>query len=197
MSWVSPKHFLCYKHTGVSLWSAHIPMHVAWGRNTGNYRSVAGMWWNGSCDWSAAMQAYNIFRKNREGRWGGRSDLNVREQLKCVQLCLGMKDQLAGSFCVRIEKLPDEEEEVDKTFYRKLEGSSHLQVLVLIEVFNCPESAGTGYKQSWRALVTTSWPKWQRNQSGKVLCCTSYSQIRKGLLGMRKSKAALAAISMK
>jgi len=28
-------------------------------------------WWDGSHDWSAAVNGYRLFRRDRRGRWGG------------------------------------------------------------------------------------------------------------------------------
>jgi len=62
----------------------------------------------------------------------------VREQLKCIELCLGADEEGVESLWVRIKgqphmgdvivsvyyRPPDQEEEVDEAFYRQLQAAS-------------------------------------------------------------------------
>ena len=61
-------------------------------------------WWDGSQNWSVAMEGYRLFRKDRLGRRGGGVALYVREQLKCTELCLGNDDEPTESSWVRTEE---------------------------------------------------------------------------------------------
>lgn len=97
-------------------------------------------------------------------------------------------------------RTPDQEEQVDEASYRQLES----QALVFTEEFNHPDRCWRnnteGHKQSRRypeCIDDTSWLKWQRSQEGKVLCWNSCSQTRRGLLGIWRSKAELAAVTMR
>jgi len=38
---------------------------------------VTQMWWDDSCDWSAVMDVYRLFRKDRQERQGGGVTLYV------------------------------------------------------------------------------------------------------------------------
>ncbi|KAK4832456.1 hypothetical protein QYF61_023503 [Mycteria americana] len=79
------------------------------------------------------MEGYRLFRKDMSERQGGGIALYVREQLECMELCLGMADELTESLWVRIKEQtsmgdtvmgicyrpPDQEEEVDEALYRE------------------------------------------------------------------------------
>ena len=43
-----------------------------------NYDLVAITWWDCSHDWSAAMEGYKLFRRDRQGRRGSEVTLCVR-----------------------------------------------------------------------------------------------------------------------
>jgi len=76
----------------------------------------------------------------------------VREQLECIELCLGVDEEPVNSLLVRIKRQahmgdavvgvhyrpPDQEEEVDEAFYRQLKVASQSQSLVLMGDFNHP-----------------------------------------------------------
>jgi len=50
------------------------------------------------------MEGYRLFRKDRQGRSGGGVALYVGDHLDCMQLCLGMYEELTESLsCVRIK----------------------------------------------------------------------------------------------
>ena len=42
------------------------------------------------------MERYRLFRKDRKGRQEGGVVLYVREQLECMELCLGMDAEPSG-----------------------------------------------------------------------------------------------------
>lgn len=77
--------------------------------------------------------------KNKLGEKGGGIDLDVRRQLECMLLCLGMDDEPAESLWVRFKVQacmdgtvvglkttcqPDQEEKVDEAFYKQQEIAS-------------------------------------------------------------------------
>jgi len=94
----------------------------------------------------------------------------VREQLECIELCLGVDEERANSLWVRIKgqahkrdsavglyyRPPDQEEEVDEAFYTQLEVASQSQALVLMRDFNhpdiCWEDHTARHRQSRRFL---------------------------------------------
>ncbi|GAB0207210.1 hypothetical protein GRJ2_003186600 [Grus japonensis] len=100
--------------------------------------AITETWWDSSHDWNAVMDGYILFRKDRPARRGGGVALYVREQLKCIKFCLGVDEERVESLWVRMKgqanmgdtvvgvyyRPPDEEEEVDKAFYRQLEVAS-------------------------------------------------------------------------
>jgi len=47
---------------------------------------------------------YRLFRKDRLGRQGGGVALYVREELECMELCLGMDGEPTESLRVRIKE---------------------------------------------------------------------------------------------
>ena len=56
-----------------------------------NYDLVAitETWWDHSHDWSAAMDGYKLFRKDRQGRRGGGVALYVKECIEVTELMTG------------------------------------------------------------------------------------------------------------
>jgi len=91
--------------------------------------------------------------KDRPTRRGGGVALYVREQLECIELCLGADEERVESLWVRIKgqtrmgntvvgvyyRPPDQEEEVHEAFYRQLKVASWSQALVLMADFNHPD----------------------------------------------------------
>ena len=68
---------------------------------------ITEMCWDSSHNWSAAMDGYKLFRKDRLGRQGGETVLYMRQQLGCMELCLGMDDVPVRSLWVRIRGQTD------------------------------------------------------------------------------------------
>lgn len=54
-------------------------------------------------DWNAGMEGYRIFGKGRQRRCGGGASPSVNERLQCMDLCLGMGEELTETFGVRIK----------------------------------------------------------------------------------------------
>ncbi|KAK4816220.1 hypothetical protein QYF61_013458 [Mycteria americana] len=48
--------------------------------------TITEMWWDDSHDWSAAMDGYKLFRRDRQGRRGGGMALFLRDYFSCVEL---------------------------------------------------------------------------------------------------------------
>jgi len=77
----------------------------------------------------------------------------VKEQLECIELCLGADKEQVQGLWVRIKgqahtgditvgvyyRPPDQEKEVDEAFYKQLKTASQSQALVLVGDFNHPD----------------------------------------------------------
>ncbi|GAB0208330.1 mitochondrial enolase superfamily member 1 [Grus japonensis] len=138
----------------------------------GSYGLVAitETWWDDSHDWSAAMDAYTLFRTERQGRRGGGVALYVRDCFDCIELddcddkveCLWVRmrgkankaDILLG-VCYRP---PNQDEEADEAFYKRLAEVSQLLALVLMGDFNLPDVC-------WKYNIA------ERKQSRRFLEC--------------------------
>ncbi|KAK4820564.1 hypothetical protein QYF61_001627 [Mycteria americana] len=108
-------------------------------------------WWDDSHDWSAAMDGYKLFRRDRQGRRGGGWLCLLGECFHCVELsdyddkveCLWVRmrgkankaDILLG-VCYRPR---NQDEEIDEAFYKQLAGVPQSLALVLVGVFNFPD----------------------------------------------------------
>jgi len=119
------------------------------------------------------MDGYTLFGKDRPTRQGGEVALYVREQLECIELCLGVDEEQVESLWVRIKgqahmagviasvyyRPPDQEEEFDEAFYRQPKVASQSQALKLVGDFNHPaiswEDHTVKYVQSRRFLQIT------------------------------------------
>ncbi|KAK4813675.1 hypothetical protein QYF61_019568 [Mycteria americana] len=118
-----------------------------------NYDMVAitEMWWDDSHNWSAAMDGYKLFRRDRRGRRGGGVALYVRECLDSLELndgddrmeCLWVrisgkanKADIVVGVCYRP---PNQDEETDELFYKQLGEASQSLALVLVGDFNLPD----------------------------------------------------------
>ncbi|PKU48935.1 adaptin ear-binding coat-associated protein 1 [Limosa lapponica baueri] len=113
--------------------------------------AIMEMWWDESNDWSAAVEGYKLFRRDRQGRRGGGVALYVREDYECVELtedngrveCLWVrirgrasKADIMVGVCYRP---PNQEVEVDNIFYKQLAEVSRSLALVLVGDFNLPD----------------------------------------------------------
>jgi len=59
--------------------------------------AITETWWDSSHDWNAVMYGYRLFRKDRPTRRGGGVALYVRQQLECIELCLGADEEQVES----------------------------------------------------------------------------------------------------
>ncbi|PKU32319.1 adaptin ear-binding coat-associated protein 1 [Limosa lapponica baueri] len=118
-----------------------------------SYDVVAIMetWWDDSHDWSAAMDGYKLFRRDRQGRRGEGVALYVRESYECRELiegnsrveCLWVrirgrasKTDIVVGVCYRP---PNQDLEVDDIFYKQLGEVSRSLALLLVGDFNLPD----------------------------------------------------------
>ncbi|KAK4811010.1 hypothetical protein QYF61_015714 [Mycteria americana] len=119
-----------------------------------NYDMVAIMetWWDDSHNWSAVMDGYKLFRRDRRGRRGGGVALYIRECLDSLELddgddrveCLWVRirgkankaDTVVG-VCYRPANQDEETDEL--LFYKQLGEASRSLALVLVGDFNLPD----------------------------------------------------------
>jgi len=59
--------------------------------------TITETWWDNLHDWHAVMGGYRLFRKDRPTRRGGGVALYVKEQLECIELCLGADEERVES----------------------------------------------------------------------------------------------------
>ncbi|GAB0181938.1 hypothetical protein GRJ2_000659100 [Grus japonensis] len=137
-----------------------------------NYDIVANMEtrWDDLHNWAAAMDGYELFRRDRKGRKGSGVVLCVNECFGCLELndgddrveCLWVrirgkanKADIMVGFCHRP---PNQDEEAGKIFYKQLGEVSRSLVLVLVGDFNLPDVY-------WKYNTA------ERNQSRRFLAC--------------------------
>ncbi|KAK4824398.1 hypothetical protein QYF61_014058 [Mycteria americana] len=118
-----------------------------------NYDTVAitETQWDDLHSWSAAMDGYKPFRRDRQGRRGGGVALYVRECFGCLELedsddrveCLWVrirgkanKADIVVGICYRP---PSQDEEADEIFHKQLGEVSRSLALVLVGDFNLPD----------------------------------------------------------
>ncbi|RMC21416.1 hypothetical protein DUI87_02282 [Hirundo rustica rustica] len=118
-----------------------------------SYDVVAIMetWWDDSHGWSTALNSYKLFRRDRQGRRGGRVALYIKQTFDTV----GIETKEDGVEClwVRIKgkankadillgvcyRPSNQEEEVDSLFYKQLGNVSGSSAFVLVGDFDLPD----------------------------------------------------------
>ncbi|GAB0205350.1 hypothetical protein GRJ2_003000600 [Grus japonensis] len=126
---------------------------------------ITETWWDGSYDWSVGM------KEDRQGRRGGGVALYVNDQLECMEIYLGMDEELTETLWVRIKgsagagdiiagvcyRPPDQGDRADEAVCRQIGAGSHSQALDLMGDFNrpniCWKDNTAGHKQSRKFLV--------------------------------------------
>ncbi|KAJ7422536.1 mitochondrial fission process protein 1 [Pitangus sulphuratus] len=110
--------------------------------------TITETWWDDSHDWSAALDGYKCFRRDRQGRRGGGVAQYVRQSLGSLKL--EVSDDKVECLWVRIRgkankadilvgvsyRPPNQEDEDDELFYEQLEDVSKSPALVLVGDFN-------------------------------------------------------------
>ncbi|PKU31484.1 adaptin ear-binding coat-associated protein 1 [Limosa lapponica baueri] len=118
-----------------------------------NYDIVAitETWWEDSHNWSAAIDGYQLFRRDRHGRRGGGVALYVRDRFDCLELN-NVNDSVEHLW-VRIKgkaskadtivgvcyRSPNQDLVIDEIFYKQLAEISRSLALVLVGDFNFPD----------------------------------------------------------
>ncbi|KAK4816775.1 hypothetical protein QYF61_022887 [Mycteria americana] len=113
--------------------------------------AITETWWDDSHNWSAAMDGYKFFSRDRRGRRGGGVALYIRECLDSLELDDG--DDRVECLWVRIRgkankadvvvgvcyRPPNQDEETDELFYKQLGEAPQSLALVLVGDFNLPD----------------------------------------------------------
>ena len=116
--------------------------------------AITETWWDHSHDWSAAMDGYKLFRKDRQGRRGGGVALYVKECFEVTELMTG--ENKVESLWVKIRgrankadtlvgvcyRPPNQDEETDEVPYEQLAEAARSPALVLMGDFNFPTYVG-------------------------------------------------------
>ncbi|KAJ7400469.1 hypothetical protein BTVI_105269 [Pitangus sulphuratus] len=55
---------------------------------------ISEIWWDETCDWSALLDTYRLFRRDRQGRRGRGVTLYAIEGLECMELTAGIAENL-------------------------------------------------------------------------------------------------------
>ncbi|PKU40561.1 adaptin ear-binding coat-associated protein 1 [Limosa lapponica baueri] len=117
-----------------------------------NYDTVAitETWWEDLHNWSAAINGYQLFRRDRQGRRGGGVAVCVRDIFECLEVnngndsveCLWVrikgKANKADS-TVGVYYRPSNQDVEVESFYQQLAELSQSLALVLVGDFNFPD----------------------------------------------------------
>ncbi|PKU47277.1 adaptin ear-binding coat-associated protein 1 [Limosa lapponica baueri] len=135
-----------------------------------NYDIVAitETWWEDSHNWSAAIDGYQLFRRDRQGRRGGGVALYVRVRFECLELnnvndsveCLWVRiKEKANKTDIMVGvsyRLPNQDVEADEILCKQLAEVLRSLTFVLMGDFNFPDVCWkyntTEREQSWRFL---------------------------------------------
>ncbi|PKU47386.1 adaptin ear-binding coat-associated protein 1 [Limosa lapponica baueri] len=133
--------------------------------------AIMELWWDDLHDWSAALDVYKLFRRDRQRRRGGGvggGALYVREGYECQELiegnsrveCLWVrirgranKADIVMGVCYRP---PNQNLEIDEIFYKQLGDISRSLALVLGGDFNLPDISwehNTTEKEQFRSFL--------------------------------------------
>ncbi|RMB99766.1 hypothetical protein DUI87_23768 [Hirundo rustica rustica] len=113
--------------------------------------AITETWWDDSHGWSTALNGYKLFRRDRQGRRGGRVALYLKQTFDTVGI--EAKEDGIEYLWVRIKGKankadillgvcyhpPNQEEEVD-LFYNQLGNVSGSSALVFVGDFNLPDT---------------------------------------------------------
>ncbi|KAK4807079.1 hypothetical protein QYF61_018420 [Mycteria americana] len=77
---------------------------------------ISETWWNESHDWSAGMEDYRLFRRDRQGRRGGGVALYARERFDCT--ALAVNSDVVESLWVGIRGKENKGDVVVGVYYR-------------------------------------------------------------------------------
>ncbi|KAK4807081.1 hypothetical protein QYF61_018422 [Mycteria americana] len=110
--------------------------------------AITETWWDESHDWSAAINGYRLFRRDRQGRRGGGVALYIKKWIDCEELSLKNSHE-------QVESLwpPDQGEPIDEAALLQLQEASCSQALVLLWDFNHPNICWKNSPTRWDAIL--------------------------------------------
>ena len=80
--------------------------------------AITETWWDKSHDWSAAIDGYRLFRRDRQGRRGGGVALYIKKWIDCEELSLKNSQEQVESLWVRIRDRGNKGNLVVGVYYR-------------------------------------------------------------------------------
>jgi len=113
--------------------------------------TITETWWDDSHDWSAAVDGYKLFRRDRRGKRAIGAALYIRNCFDCLELddCdykveylwvkMRRKANKADILLGICYRPPSQDEEADEVFCKRLAEVSQSLALVLVGVFNLPD----------------------------------------------------------
>ena len=150
--------------------------------------TITETWWNDSHCWSAVMDSYQLFKRDRQGRKGSGVAFYVKKECECMEINDG--DDRVESVWVRIKvkanktdiimgvfyRPPNKDGKVDKTLYRQLSEVSESLPLVPLGDFNFPDICWIN--NTWRFLqcveefpdIDGEGPNERKQNPGPVVC---------------------------
>lgn len=132
---------------------------VRWLKMSGRYEhpswsydiaTITETWWDGSCDWSVAIDGYGLFRRDRKGRKGGGIALYIKRWRECEELSLKNSHKPVESLWAWIRnrgnkgnlvvgdyyRSPNQGETIDEAFLLKLQEALRSHAHILLGDFN-------------------------------------------------------------
>jgi len=120
--------------------------------------------WDKFHDWSAAIDGFRLFRRDRRGRRGSGVALCIKKCIECKELYLKNSYEQVKSLLVRIRdrgnktnlgvgvyyRPPDQGEPVDEAFFLQLQEASRSQTLILLGDFKYPDICWKSSMESCR-----------------------------------------------
>lgn len=133
-----------------------------------DFTDITETYWGNSYDWSFGMEGYTLFRKDRQGWWGGSVVLSVNKHgalphdwwgadLKVYRSGWKGRRAWTDDIIVQVCYRPlDKEDQYDEAFYSKTEWPEGSQALVLMGNFKqssiCWKDDTAWHRQSSRLL---------------------------------------------
>ena len=93
---------------------------------------ISKTWWDESCVWCVAIDGYRLFRRDKQGRQGGRVMMYVKHRLDCVEFQVG--NDKVESLWVRIKGRTNKGDIIVGVYYRAPGQDNHAVELFFAEL---------------------------------------------------------------
>jgi len=114
--------------------------------------AITETWWDKSCDWSATIDGYSLFRRDSQGRRSRGIAFCIKKWIDCEELSLKNSHEQLANLRVRIVdegnkgnlvvdvyyRPPDQGEPIEEVVFLQPQEVLHLQALILLGDFNHP-----------------------------------------------------------